>query len=282
MASSPLPGPLVETDWLADHLDDPDLRVIDASIPLLGQTDDMRTLFKESAIPGSVFFDINDIADPESNLPHMMPNVGIFTAKVGILGISNDSTIIAYDRHGVYSSPRAWWMFRAFGHDRVAVLNGGLPKWLEEGRPEAPGGDTGKRAEFSAQLRPGLLRLVEQMQENIDSGSEQVVDARAEARFMAREPEIRPGLRGGHIPHSLNVPFPEILAYGRMIDTAEIKAAFDAGGVDLTKPIVTSCGSGITACILALGLHLCGHENAAVYDGSWTEWGSREDLPAES
>lgn len=275
------PEALVSTGWLAEHLNDPKVRVVDASLPRVGVKEDTRANYREAHIPGAPFFDIDDIADPASTLPHMMPGADIFARKVGALGISNDSKVVVYDQHGLYSAPRGWWMFRAFGHDDVAVLDGGLPKWRAEGRPVTAEIPSPAVASFSAKLRPELLRLVDQVRANIDSGTEQVVDARGAGRFEGTEPETRAGLRSGHIPRSLNVPYPEIVKDGRLADAAGLRQAFEHHGVDLSKPITTSCGSGITACILALGLYLNGRDDVAVYDGSWTEWGGREDLPLE-
>jgi thiosulfate/3-mercaptopyruvate sulfurtransferase len=276
------PDALVATDWLADRLDDPGICVIDASLPLVGTKEDTHAAYREGHIPGAQFFDIDDIAAPESELPHMMPSANIFAAKVGALGIGNDCKIVAYDKHGIYSAPRAWWMFRAFGHDNVGVLDGGLAKWKAEGRPVTTEIPAPARANFSADFRPELLRLADQVLANLDSGAEQVIDARGAGRFAGTEPEARAGLRSGHIPHSRNVPYAGIVEDGQMAGAETLKDAFRSGGVDLDLPIVTSCGSGITACILALGLYLGGRDDVAIYDGSWTEWGGREDLPLET
>lgn len=275
------PEALVSTEWLAEHRNHPKVRVIDASLPRVGIKEDTRANYRGGHIPGAPFFDIDDIADPDSTLPHMMPSAEIFAAKVGTLGIGNDCKVVVYDQHGMYSAPRGWWMFRAFGHDNVAVLDGGLPKWRAEGRPVTTAIPSPAPARFTAKLRPDLLRLVDQVKANIASGTEQVVDARGAGRFNGTEPETRAGLRSGHIPKSLNVPYAEIVKDGRLIDADGLRQAFRGHGVDLAKPITTSCGSGITACILALGLYLSGRDDVAIYDGSWTEWGGREDLPLE-
>ena len=272
---------LVSTDWLAENIGSSNMLVIDASLPRVGVVEDTRKNYRAAHIPNATFFDIDEIADPEATLPHMMPSESLFASKVGALGISNNSRVIVYDQHGIYSAPRAWWMFRTFGHDNVAVLDGGLPKWRAEGRDVTNIVPTNTPAQFSANLNERLLRLATQVNRNIASDREQVVDARGAGRYNGTDPELRPGLRSGHIPKSLNVPYDNIVKDGSLVDATKLEAAFVDAGVDLSKPITTSCGSGITACILALGLYLNGRDVIAVYDGSWTEWGGRQDLPIE-
>ena len=276
------PEALVATEWLAAHLDDPKVVIVDASLPRVGVDEDTRANYRAAHIPSAPFFDIDVIADTNASLPHMMPTAEIFTDAVGKLGISNDTKVVVYDQHGIYSAPRAWWMFRAFGHDNVGVLDGGLPKWRSDGHPVESDTVVPSPAEFSANARPELLRLLQQVKANLSSGGEQVIDARGASRYNGTEPETRAGLRSGHIPGSLNVPYANIIKDGGMMDSPALRDAFEAGGVDLAKPITTSCGSGITACILALGLYLEGRDDVAIYDGSWTEWGGRVDLPIES
>ena len=277
-----LPGDLVSTDWLAAHLDHPDLRLFDATyfLPHLKRDADQEFLTRH--IPGALRFDIEAISDLNDPLPHMIPTPDAFAHAVTALGVSNASPIVAYDALGVMSAARVWWMFRLYGHDQVAVLDGGLPKWLREGRPTI-GGAAAPHASataFKPAFRPAMVRAVSAMQANLTAATEQVIDARSAGRFEGRDPEVRPGLRSGHIPGSINLPYTDIqTAEGVMLPAAEIAAKFKAAGLKPGAPVVTSCGSGVTACVLALGLKQIGHEPVAVYDGSWTEWGGRADLP---
>jgi len=272
---------LVTTAWLADHLDDPDLRVIDATwyMPNVGRTG--RQDYVQRHIPGAVFWDIDAIADQTSKLPHMLPRAQRFGQLVGQLGIGNDTRVVAYDATGVSSAAaRAWWMLRAFGHDKVSVLDGGLPKWLAENRPVTDAETALQPKTFNARFRPELVRALEQVRANIKDGKDQVLDARSAGRFAGTEAEPRPGLRSGHIPGSRNLPHTELWdpKTKTMLPPAQLARKFAAAGIDTKKPVVTSCGSGVTACVLALGLYQLG-ANAAVYDGSWTEWGGRSDTP---
>lgn len=278
------PDALVSTAWLADHLSAPDVRVVDGSWYLPTDNRDPKAEYDSAHIPGAVFFDIDEIADTESDLPHMVPSAEKFAARVRRLGLGDGVKIVVYDGAGIASAARVWWMFRLFGHRDVAVLDGGLPKWRAEGRPIEDLPSMPRERHFTARLDSTLLRTVDQMRANLEAAGEQVVDARAAGRFQGTEPEPRPGLRGGHIPGSRNLPYRDLLdgAGGTLKNAEEIRAAFEAAGVDLRRPIVTSCGSGITACVLALGLHLVGHRRVAVYDGSWVEWGSLADTPVET
>ncbi len=275
---------LVSTDWLQGRLDHPELRLLDATWHLPHLKRDARAEYAAGHIPGAVFFDIDAISDHSTQLPHMLPNPAEFAAAVGKLGIGNDTFVVVYDSYGLMSAARVWWMFRAFGYDRVAVLDGGLPKWKREGRTVDARAVNPAPKTFTSQFRPRVLRRKAEMIENLKTKSEQVVDARSAGRFKGSEPEVRPGLRGGHIPGSRNVPYntlldPQTLA---VLPADQLRQRFIAAGVDLGQPIVTSCGSGITACALAFGLHLIGVPRVAVYDGSWTEWGAPGDTPVET
>lgn len=273
---------LVTTEWLAKHLGEADLRVVDGSwhMPQLGR--DARAEHAAAHIPGAVFFDIDAIADRSSSLPHMLPDAEAFAAAVGALGIGRGDRVVVYDVRGVVSAARVWWTFRVFGHDAVAVLDGGLRKWRAEGRPVESGTPTPTARPFAARLRPELVRDLGAMRANLTSRSAQVLDARSAGRFAGTEPEPRAGLRGGHIPGSLSLPYETLYrANGTLKAPDELGAAFRAAGVDLGRPVVTTCGSGVTASVLALALYLVGRPDVAVYDGSWSEWGGRSDTPIE-
>ncbi len=275
--------PLVSTDWLAARLAQGDVRVLDASWYMPAQNRDPEAEFAASHIPGAAFFDIDSIADTASSLPHMLPTPQAFAAAVGSLGIGNQDTVVIYDGAGVFSAPRVWWTFRVFGHDNVAVLDGGLPKWRREGRPTESGPARGRAVPFTASYRPELVRDFTAMSDNIASKAAQVLDARSAGRFHGTEPEPRPGLKGGHIPGSRSLPFQMLIdpARGTMKPPHELATIFIAAGISPNSPVIASCGSGLTAAILAYGLFLIGHIDAAVYDGSWSEWGGRADAPVE-
>jgi thiosulfate/3-mercaptopyruvate sulfurtransferase len=269
---------VVSTEWLAAHLHDPDVRVVDGSWHMPQAKRDPAREFTESHLPGAVFFDIDGVADRSSGLPHMLPSPDVFAKAVGALGIGEGDRVIVYDSRGVVSAARVWWTFRVFGHDAVAVLDGGLPKWRAEGRPLASGTASPAPRTFRARFRPELVRDVAQVKANLDTRHEQIVDARSRGRFEGTEPEPRAGLRGGHMPGSLNLPYDELHAPdGTLRPPAELREAFVAAKVDLARPVVTTCGSGITASVLALALHRIGRPDVAVYDGSWTEWAGRDD-----
>ena len=278
------PEALVSTEWLAQHLDDPEVGIIDASWYLPAQNRDAVAEYGQAHIPGAVYFDIDEISDTSSDLPHMIPSAEGFAAKVGALGLGNGFRIVAYDSGSMMASCRAWWMFRMFGYDDVAVLSGGLAKWRRENRLVESGEVTPVPRTLTVRFRPELVRSLDQMQENLRSKAAQVLDARSRGRFDGTEPETRPGLRGGHIPGSTCLHYPKLIdpETGEFLPADELEAAFEDCGVDLDQPAVGTCGSGVSACVLALGLHLLGHEDYAVYDGSWTEWGSRSDMPIET
>ena len=279
--TTPLPD-VVSTEWLAKRLGEPDLRVLDGTWHMPHLKRDAHAEFGAAHIPGAVFFDIDRIADRASSLPHMLPAADEFADAVGALGVTSDDRIVVYDVRGVVSAARVWWTFRAFGHDRVAVLDGGLRAWIAEGRPTAAGEPLPTRRQFRARLRPELVRDFDFMRRNVGTRAEQVVDARSRGRFEGTEPEPRAGLRGGHIPGSVNLPYETLYRPDGTLRTPDaLRAAFVEAGVDLAKPITTTCGSGITASVLALALHVVGRPDAAVYDGSWTEWGGRTDTQVE-
>lgn len=274
--------PVVATEWLGTHLGEADLRVVDGTWHLPQLQRDARAEFAAAHVPGAVFFDIDAIADRTTSLPHMLPTAEAFASAVAGLGIGSGDRVVVYDASGVMSAARVWWTFRAFGHDSIGVLDGGFRKWRAEGRPVESGAAAPAPREFSARLRPELVRDLEAMRANLDSRAAQVLDARSAGRFAGTEPEPRPGLRGGHVPASLSLPFQALYrADGTLKSPDELGAAVASAGVDLGRPIVTTCGSGITAAVLALGLYVLGRHDVAVYDGSWSEWGARSDTPAE-
>jgi thiosulfate/3-mercaptopyruvate sulfurtransferase len=278
------PEALVGTEWLAAHLDDPHVRVVDCSFKLPGVTPTARADYDTGHIPGAVFFDIDDIAEPGTSLPHMIPPADLFARKIGALGIGDGDRVIVYDGNGLSSAGRAWWMLRLFGHHNVALLDGGLPKWKAEGRPLDTAIPSPASRQFTARLDPTLVRSKAAVLDNLATRREQVVDARAAGRFDGTTAETRPGLRSGHIPGSRNLPYEQVTdpATRQLRNAEQLTALFREAGVALDRPIMTSCGSGVTACALAFALHLIGHPRAAVYDGSWSEWGLPGDTPVET
>lgn len=273
------PKTLVSTDWLAAHLSDPDLRIIDASWHMPAAGRDARAEYEAAHIPGARFFDIDAIADTRSPLPHMAPPPEIFISRLRAMGIGDGHQVVVYDDSDVHSANRVWWTFRLMGKTDVAVLDGGLAKWRAEGRPVEDMAPALRDRHMTVHRQAGLVRDVTQVAAASKLGDQQIVDARSPARFRGDEPEPRPGLRAGHIPGALNLPFGQLFnADGTMKDTGAIRAAFEAAGVDLSRPVIATCGSGITAASLALALERLGHRHWSLYDGSWTEWGSFPDL----
>ena len=275
---------LVSTEWLAQRLGGPNTRVVDASWYLPTDPRNAAQEFAAAHIPGAVFFDLDASSDRSTSLPHMLPTAADFSARMSALGLSDSDDIVVYDGSGTnLSAARVWWMFRVFGHRAVAVLDGGLGAWSAAGLPLESGTADRPRGRFTARLDTAHVRDLSAMRQNVDTQEEQVIDARSAGRFAGTAPEPRPGLRGGHIPGSRNLPYTDlVLPNGKMRPPDELRQMFDAVGADLRQPIVVSCGSGTTACSLALALDLLGATNVSVYDGSWTEWAGRSDTPVET
>lgn len=272
---------LVSVAWLARELDKPDLRVLDASFFLPTEGKNASELFEAAHIPGARFFDIEQIADTETDLPHMLPTPGRFARLVGALGVGNEHRVVVYDQKGIFSAPRAWWMFAHFGHVAVGVLDGGLPAWRALGHPVriGPPADAAP-ARYVPRHYATQVRGLGDMLHNLETGEELVLDARPAGRYSGSAPEPRPGLPSGHIPGSVSLPAADLLLEGRtMLPSVSLRAAFAAAGVDGTRPVVTSCGSGVSACILTFALHLAGLPEGALYDGSWAEWASHVETP---
>jgi len=274
---------LVSTEWLAAHLGESDLCVVDATWYLPSLKRDAGAEYLTAHVPGAVYFDIDAIKDTNNPLPHMLPSADGFAAAVGRLGIRDGDRVVVYGQKYLIASARVWWSFRVFGHDRVAVLDGGFPKWKAEGRPAEAGTVTPAPGRFTARFQPELVRDLARMRANVDSRREQVADARSEGRFVGTEPEPRAGLRSGHIPGSVCLPYDRLFRRddGTLLPPAALRDVFDKAGVDPGRPVVTTCGSGVSAAVLALGLHVQGLTDVPVYDGSWTEWGGSRDTPIE-
>jgi thiosulfate/3-mercaptopyruvate sulfurtransferase len=276
---------LVTTEWLADRLGHPRLRVVDGSMYLPTSGRDAAAEYAAAHLPGAVFFDLEATSDRRSSLPHMLPSAADFAHRMSALGLDDADDIVVYDGSGAnLSAGRVWWMFRVFGHDRVAVLDGGIGKWQREGRPVESGAPTRPRGSFTARRGPkDAVRDLDQVRQAASTGRAQIVDMRSAGRFAATEPEPRPGLRGGHIPGSLNLPYDELVREdGTVLPAESLRRRIAAAGIDPSRPIIATCGSGVSACALIHALHLLGHEQVALYDGAWTEWGGRADTPIET
>lgn len=278
--SNDLNGPLVSTAWLAEHLNDGDVKILDGSFYLPAEKRSATEEFAAGHIPGAQFFDIDEISDHSIDLPHMFPDEATFAAAAGAMGIGNGDTVVCYDGGKMTGAGRVWWMFRAFGHDKVAILDGGMTKWKAEGRPTTSDAANVQPATFKAKFDPDFVHSREQMLATIDRGDRQILDARSAGRFTGQEPEPRAGMRSGHMPGALNLPYTSLVAAdGTLKPDAELRAALTGAGIDMARPVVTSCGSGVSATVLLLALEKLGHGDLSLYDGSWSEWGSRDDTP---
>ncbi|MEM9843466.1 MAG: 3-mercaptopyruvate sulfurtransferase [Pseudomonadota bacterium] len=274
------PKTLVSTSWLSDHLKDPDLRILDATWYLPGSDEDAKADYEAGHIPGARFFDIEDISDARSELPHMAPPVEKFMSRLRAMGVGDGHQIVVYDGAGLFSAARVWWLFRLMGQHNIAVLDGGLPKWIAENRPLEDLPPIIRDRHMTVRREAHRVKDVTQVAAASKLGDHEIIDARAPDRFNGSAPEPRPGMRAGHIPGAKNVPYSTLLnADSTMKSADELRAVFEAAGVDLSKPAITSCGSGVTAAILSLALERMGKRDHALYDGSWSEWGASTTLP---
>ncbi len=270
---------VVSADWLEAHLEDPGLSIVDASWYLPAQNRDARAEYEAAHIPRAVFFDHDDVVDPNSTLPHTLPDARTFARHAGAMGISADDTIVVYDGPGLFSAPRAWWMFRTMGVFQVYLLDGGFDSWKAAGRPTTNKPTKIAPNVFHADFDAARVASLSEMREIVSSGDVQIADARPTGRFAGTAPEPRPGVRGGHMPGARSLPASTLMLDGKLLPADKLRERFAEAGIDLEKPVVTSCGSGVTAAIITLALETLGHSANRLYDGSWTEWGSRSDTP---
>jgi thiosulfate/3-mercaptopyruvate sulfurtransferase len=281
--TSTYPEALVSSEWLTDHLSDPDVRILDCTWHHVSTNLDGRTQYRGRHLPGAVHFDIDHVADTSNPLPHMLPSAADFAKKVGLLGISDGDHVVVYDRHcGGSAAARVWWMFRVFGYDKVSILDGGFGKWTKEKRPAEMTPVRPEPKSFTATFTPSLVRTIDQMKANLETGAEQIVDARGPAKFDGTQADVFPFKKLGHMPNAINIPWADLIVEetGAFMTPDQIKDRFVRAGIDLERPIVTTCASGISSCVLAFALYLIGQKTTAVYDGSWAEWDLAEDTPA--
>jgi len=270
---------VVDADWLAGQLGRPGLSIVDASWYLPAQKRDAKAEYEAAHIPGAKFFDHDLVVEPDSNLPHTLPRPAVFAQHAGSMGISSDDTIVVYDGPGLFSAPRAWWMFRVMGAAEVFILDGGLDAWKAQGRPVTAEVTKVAPCVFHADFDEGRVASLADMRAVVADGSAQIADARSQGRFAGTDPEPRPGIRSGHMPGAHSVPAGSLARDGRLLPVGELRQRLSGAGLDLSKPVVTSCGSGITAAVITLALESVGHGANRLYDGSWTEWGGRSDTP---